>query len=246
MADARSTLVSRFVPKNEALRLQQLIVEMEQLIAAEIEDRRSNPRDDVLTEIVQTEPDPSIKCELPHLIAIVKIILTAGTETTGFLLGNATWLMLTLEGCYERVSNDLSRIPQLLEETMRFESPAQWSQRRCVVDTEIGGKPIPAGTKVLLMWAGANRDPSLFRDPGKFDLDRDNVRRHLGFGIGPHTCVGAPLARLEARVAMEQVLRRLRDLRLADADFEPAWVESPVIRGVKELPLRFAPGPRLS
>jgi cytochrome P450 len=246
LADARTELLQKYVPRQRALQLQELVVEFEQFIAAEIEDRQTNPRDDVLTEIIQTPHDPSIEMELPHLIAMVKIIFTAGTETTSYLLANALWLLLTLDGLYDRVLDDLSLVPQLLEETMRFESPAQWSQRRCVVDTEIGGKVIPAGSRILLMWAAGNRDDSLFPGASGFDLDRSNSRRNLGFGIGPHTCVGAPLARLEARIAMEQVLTRLRDLRLADPSYEPAWVNSTVLRGLAKLPIRFAPGERVA
>jgi cytochrome P450 len=245
LADARTELLQKNVPRQEALRLQKLVVEFERFIAAEIDDRRASPREDVLTEIVHTPPDPSIECKLPHLVAMVKIIFTAGTETTSFLLANAFWLLLTLEGCYKRVIDDLTLIPQVLEETLRFESPAQWNPRRCLVDTDIGGKTIAAGSRLLLWWGAGNRDKTVFPVPGAFDLDRANVRRHLGFGIGPHTCVGAPLARLEGRIAMEQVLKRLRDLRLEDPAYEPEWVSSTVLRGIAGLPLQFTPGKRM-
>jgi cytochrome P450 len=241
-ADGRTELLQKYVPRERALELQRLEVEFEQYLGREIEARQASPRDDVLSEIANTTPDPAIECELPHRVAMVLMIVSAGTETTAYALGSAIWLLLTHEGLYERVCRDHALIPRLFEETLRNESPSQWSQRRCVIDTELSGTVIPAGSRVLLMFGAGNRDRALFPEPQEFDLDRPNVKRHLGFGAGPHSCVGAPLARLEARIALERLLARLQNLGLEGPVFEPWWVESTVLHGLGELRLRFDPG----
>jgi cytochrome P450 len=241
-ADARTELLGKYVPRAQALELQRLGVEFEQFLAREIEARRVDPREDVLTEMIQTTPDPSIECGLPHLVAMAKIMVSAGTETTTYLLASALWLLLTHEGSYDEVALNPGLISPLLEETLRYESPSQWSQRRCVTDTVIGGTLIPAGARVLLTWGSGNRDATLFSEAKEFDLARSNVRRHLGFGIGPHTCVGAPLARLEGKVALEQVLSRLKNLRLDAGNHEPSWLEITAAHGLSELRLHFDPG----
>jgi cytochrome P450 len=126
----------------------------------------------------------------------------------------------------------------MVEEALRVESPVQWQPRRCVRDTEVAGVTIPAGATVLVLFASANRDDRVFACPERLDLERANVKSHVAFGYGPHFCLGAPLARLEGRIAFETLFRRLGDIRLADDnDFAP--IDSVVFRGPRELHLTF-------
>jgi cytochrome P450 len=235
-------LLMKYVGKDSALDLQRSVVELEKFIAHHLEERKRNPRDDVLSELVHAEIEGDLPLELPHLISIAKIYLTAGTQTTAHTLGSAMWLLSQHPDVLERVSGDLSLVPRLIDETLRLQSAAQWSPRYCVADTEVGGTLIPAGSRVLLVWASASRDASVFAEPATFDIDRPNVKRHVGFGAGPHTCVGAPLGRLEARIALQELLPRITNVRLAVSPKEISWRQPvPAIRGPIELPLLFDP-----
>jgi cytochrome P450 len=118
-----------------------------------------------------------------------------------------------------------------------MEAPVQWSPRLVLQDTELGGVPIPAGAIVLLAWGSASRDECVFTEAEQFDIERANVKDHMSFGNGTHFCLGAPLARLEVRVAFEQLLTRLPNLRLADPGKEPPAMDSPLFRGPSRVDL---------
>lgn len=238
-ADDWTELQQSYASKDRALRLQRSAVEYERYLVRLLDERRARRGDDVLSELVHAEVPDGLPLGDPQLVALTKIFLSAGTETTAFMLANTMWLLLHEAARMRRVVADRSRIPAMLEESLRLESPAQWSQRRCMRDTVVGETTIPAGARVLLLWAAANRDEAEFADAETFDGDRSNARRHVAFGSGIHTCIGAPLARLEGRVTFERLLERLPNLRLDGGDRAVEHYESPVIRGITSLPLRF-------
>jgi cytochrome P450 len=239
---AWATYLQKFVSKEQAVELQRLVVAYDTFLVEHIEARRAEPRDDVLSEIVHADVGGAVPYEVPQILSIVKQYMTAGTETTAHLLANTLWILLHERGLLERVAGDLSLIPAVLEESLRFESPAQFTQRRCVVDTELHGTVIPAGSRILLMWGAANRDEATFPDAGRFDVDRPNARRHIAFASGPHTCAGAPFARLEARVALERLFSRISDIRLEDPSATASWEQPSLsVRGPRELRILFEP-----
>ncbi len=141
----------------------------------------------------------------------------------------------------ERVRADAELIPGLVEEVLRLETPVQGLYRTANVDTEIAGVAIPEGSHVMCVYASGNRDEERFPEADRLDPERSNCRQHLAFGQGPHYCIGANLARAEARIATEILLRRLRDIRLVDD--APAIVAEPsyVLHGLKELHVAFSP-----
>jgi cytochrome P450 len=179
-----------------------------------LEDRRDNPRDDMLTRIVQLEFDGRPLTE-DELLGITFLVAVAGHETTVGAIGA---LLLRLAG-HPEVREAIIGQPELafsaIEESMRLEPPIQYFSRTVTRDIEIAGVPLAAGAKVLLSWASANRDPEAFSDPDSFLFDRPN-NRHLAFGAGPHRCLGAHLARLELKVVLEEMLRRLPPWRVTD------------------------------
>jgi cytochrome P450 len=135
------------------------------------------------------------------------------------------------------VSRDRASIPNAIEETLRADSPVQALMRTTTQAVELGGFPIPAGARVVLLFASANHDETHFRDAGRFDLCRGDAAAHLAFGRGVHSCVGAPLARLEARVALELLLEKLPGLRLASP--QATFVANPIYRAIEELPIEW-------
>jgi cytochrome P450 len=212
-----------------------------------IEDRRDQPRDDVLTGLATaTFPDGST----PEVIDVARVasnLFAAGQETTVRLLSSAFKLIAEEPGLQLLLRNERDRIPNFIEETLRIESPVKGDFRLSRVPTTLGDVAIPAGTTVMLLNAAANRDPSRFDDPATFDVDRTNARQHLAFGRGIHTCPGAPLARAEARVGIERFLDRTTDIRISERAHGPAdarryrYVPTFILRGLTRLHLEFTP-----
>jgi cytochrome P450 len=171
-----------------------------------------------------------------ELIANVTILLSAGHETTSNLIGNGLLALLRHPDQWQILREDPGLIPSAVEEIMRYDNPVQIAYRSAAEDVEVGGKYIRRGQLVNSILAAGNRDPERFSEPDSFDVTRDEGR-HLGFGLGIHFCIGAPLVRLEAQIAFSTILRRFPRLRLATEKLE--WQEHPIFRGVKSLPLLF-------
>jgi cytochrome P450 len=181
-----------------------------------IEDRRREPRDDVLTGFATaTFPDGS----LPEVIDVVRVaanVFSAGQETTVRLLSAAIKLLAESPDLQARLRSEPHRIPNFIEETLRIESPVKGDFRMARVKTAVGGVEIPAGTILMVVNGAANRDPRRFEAPDTLDPERANARHHMAFGRGVHTCPGAPLARAEARVAIERLLARTAGIRISE------------------------------
>jgi cytochrome P450 len=143
------------------------------------------------------------------------MMLFAGHETTTNLLGNSFHRLLADRASWEAICREPGLIPNAIEEVLRFDSSVITWRHKAKQAVEIGGVLVPAQAKLLLLLGSANRDPAVFSDPDRFDIRRPNAREHLSFGYGVHNCLGAPLARLEARVVLDEVSRRLPALRLA-------------------------------
>ncbi len=212
-----------------------------------IEDRRREPRDDVLTSLATaTFPDGST----PEVIDVVRVatnLFSAGQETTVRLLGAAFQVIGERPDVQKRLREDRDRIPDFVEECLRIESPVKGDFRLARRDTTVGGVDIPAGTTVMIVNGAANRDPRRFEDPTGFHLDRPNAREHLSFGRGIHSCPGGPLARAEARVSIERMLDRTEDIRISEAAHGPAdarryqYIPTYILRGLRHLHLEFTP-----
>ncbi|MFB4298763.1 cytochrome P450 [Actinomadura sp. NTSP31] len=210
-----------------------------------IEDRRREPRDDVLTGLATaTFPDGSTP-EVEDVVRVASNVFAAGQETTVRLLGSALKLIAEDPGLQERLRSEPDRISNFVEETLRVESPIKGDFRLARVSTTVGGVEIPAGTTLMLVNAAANRDPRHFDDPAAFDPARKNARRHIAFGRGPHTCPGAPLARAEARVGIERLLDRTTGIRVSERWHGPAgdrryrYLPTHILRGLAHLSLDF-------
>lgn len=173
-------------------------------------------------------------------VIIVHTLLSAGGESTTSLLGNAVRILAERPDLQQRLREDPSLVPSFVEEAARLESPFRFLMRSVPADTTLRGVDIPAGATVLLFWGAANRDPDEFHAPDEVVLDREVPRHHLAFGRGIHHCVGAPLARLEARVVLTRLLARTGSI-LLDPDHPPRRVRSLLVRRHEALPLIVTP-----
>lgn len=210
-----------------------------------VEDRRHEPRDDIITRMAQaTFPDGST----PEVIDVVRVaanLFAAGQETTVRLLGSIFQLMGERSDLQHWLRADYERIPNFIEEVLRIESPIKGDFRVARVATNVGGVDIPAGTTVMILNGAANRDPRKFERPAEFDADRTDAREHLAFGHGIHFCAGAPLARTEAHIAVQRFLERTTDIRISEEMHGPAdarrfrYVPTYMLRGLQALHLEL-------
>jgi len=199
-----------------------------------IDARREAPADDLVSVLVHAE-EADGALDAVEVLSLAALLLAAGSETTTNLIGNAVLALLDRPEMLDAVARDPSRIPAVLEETLRWDSPVQLLMRATTQVTELGGVEIGRGTLVMVLIGAANRDSEQFPDGERFDPER-TAAGHLGFGFGNHFCLGAALARLEARVALERILADLPELKLA----APAERHgSFLVRGPKALDLRF-------
>jgi cytochrome P450 len=190
-------------------------------------DRLEHPGDDFLTELVHGQVARDGELNLEYLVNDINLLLQAGNETTSRLITNTLLLLLQNPAEMERVLADPALVAAALEESLRYESPTQWLSRYVTQDTEIDGVAIPEGAFVVILLGSANHDESLWDDPNRFTVGRpDIVKYHMGFGGGIHLCVGAPLARLEARIGLEIALQRLRNLRLVPGKNDLANIQN--------------------
>jgi cytochrome P450 len=216
---------------------------------AYIEDRRREPRHDVMTELASaTFPDGSLP-SVHDVMLIASNLFAAGGETTARLLSSSLRLLAERPELQDRLRADRSLVPAFIEEMLRIESPIQCDFRLARVPVRVGDVDLPAGTTVMLLNGAANRDPREYDAPAEFRLDRVNGRHHVGFGFGIHTCAGAPLARAEAVVSLERILDRLDDIRVDEAEHgppdAPRFRYTPIflLRGLEQLHLDFTPRP---
>jgi len=192
------------------------------------------PGDNVLGDLARASREEGEFFTREGVVGMLLQLLTAGNESTSSLIGSAMLLLLRDDRLQRRLRAHPELIEAFIEETLRLESPFKGHFRITRRDTEVGGVPLPAGSRVMLLWGCANRDEESFEDAANVDLSRQPLRKHMAFGYGIHQCIGAPLARAEARIAIETILARTGWLRLAPGnDF--AYVPSLLIRGLRAL-----------
>ncbi|WP_433467760.1 cytochrome P450 [Spirillospora sp. CA-142024] len=199
--------------------------------------RQSTPRDDIVTKLLQPDADGS-RITLEEFQLFVIMLSIAGNETTRTATAGGMIAFFERPDQWARLREDRSLVPKAVEEIVRWVSPINQFRRTALVDTELGGKEIKAGDKVVLFYGSANMDERVFENPFAFDVGRD-PNPHIGFGGGgPHYCLGTHLARMNLRIIFETILERMPDIRLAG---EPRRLRSNFVNGYKEIPVSFTP-----
>jgi cytochrome P450 len=217
------------------IRINQVILEAGEYFERHIELRRKNPGDDLLSALISTE-ESGEKLSSDELLSLLFLFLAAGTETTTNLTCNGIYTILRHPDQLDRLQKDPDLIESAIEEFLRFETPVQVTGRVAIEDIEIGGKLIRKGHPLGLLLGAANRDPEQFTDPDTLDIGR-TPNRHDAFSFGPHFCVGAPLGRAEAAIAIGTALRRMPRMKLKSEI--PHWRPTMNNRGLQTLPVTF-------
>lgn len=204
-------------------------------LTAHLEELRRNPGDDLMSQIIRaSESSAEGPLTQRELVATAGLVLAAGFETTVNLLGSGIRLLLEHPEHLQTLAERPELWPTAVEEILRLESPVQLSARIAVKDVELGGMQVPAGSGILVYISGANRDPNVFTDPHRFDIERDNAGRHLSFSGGRHFCLGAALARAEGEVGLRTFFERYPNAQLAG---DGTRRETRVLRGWSSLPI---------
>jgi cytochrome P450 len=207
--------------------------ELRAYFARVVEERRREPRDDLVSRMVAANEDGVLSQD--ELMNACVLLLLAGNETTTNLISNMALALARHPDQRRRLVEDPALLGTAVEEVMRFDGPVQFTSRRTTEDAGLGGRTIPAESFVQIVLAAANRDPERFNDPDMLDAGREDASAHLGFGRGIHYCLGAPQARLEAQIAFELLLRRAPDFELLDPGRTLAYGPNASLRGLREL-----------
>ncbi|MBV8160169.1 MAG: cytochrome P450 [Acidimicrobiia bacterium] len=205
---------------------------------AVVDRRRHEPQDDLISDLVCAEIDGHQLTD-EEIFAFLRLLLPAGGETTYRSSSSLLFCLLTNPDQFEAVRQDRSLLPQAIEEGIRYEPPLLFIMRSALADVEVGGMPGPGGSLLSVCLGAANRDPSKFDDPDRFNIFR-GARQHISFGFGPHMCLGMHLARMETRVALSRLFDRLPELRL-DPEADDPHVHGLMFRSPRHLPVLFDP-----
>jgi cytochrome P450 PksS len=232
------TIVSSQSSKVGALKAIPSVISFLRYIRRLVRLRQMHPENDLTTAMIQAE-EAGDRMNTDEMLAMIFLLLIAGHETTVNLIGNGTLALLTHPEQIEKLQADPSLVTSAVEEILRFDSPVEMATERYTKEKiEISGVAIPAGARVYVVIASANRDEQQFERAEQFDITRSN-NRHLSFGIGTHYCLGAPLARMEGQIAITALLKHMGKLRLRVPYSEIRWRPGLVLRGIKALPVEF-------
>jgi cytochrome P450 len=236
--------IGRMQNREQMLENAREICELQNYLISQIKDRETNPGEDMISDLVHaTTDDPeNPKLTFAEIVSLVRALLIAGNETTATAMTNLMYILATQPDVLDllQASADDDRLmARFVEELLRIEPPVRGLSRMTTKEVELGGKLLPKGAHLLLMYASANDQEDVFACPRRFDMERSNLGRHVSFGGGPHRCIGLSLARMEIRVAAREVVRRLTDIKLAIAPEEIHYLPTVATHSIERLPVTF-------
>lgn len=235
--DAATAAIGAQLPAERWPAVERDMLEMQRALADELDRRRTEPREDLLTLIVQAADDAEGEpIRTAELVSMTRELMVAGNESSLRLLADVVWQLDRCPDEWQRVREDPTRAVAIVEEALRMASPSAAVFRRVTRDTTLAGVHLPAGSQLFLSLLSANRDEAVFVAPDEFDADRA-VSRHIAFGQCVHTCVGAGLARIEAQQAVRALARHAARVEV-DPDAELRYLPSVIVRGLDALPVR--------
>jgi cytochrome P450 len=239
--------IGRMQDREQMLAHAREICDLQHYLIGKMKERQAEPREDMISDIVHARiamPDGEVQTlTFPEAVSLVRALLIAGNETTATALGNLFYILATrpdIARLLEQSVDDDRLLNRFVEELLRIEPPVRGLSRMTTREVELGGKTLPAGSHLLLMYASANDQDNVFPDPRSFDINRPNIGRHLSFGGGVHRCVGLALARMEIKVAAREVARRMKDIRLAIPLEEVTYLPTVATQSIERLPITFA------
>ncbi|GGC16330.1 cytochrome P450 [Novosphingobium endophyticum] len=212
-----------------------------------LRDRLERPRGDLMSDLVHATFKDGLRPEFDAVSALARFLFGAGQDTTSRLIAMAVLILAEDPVLQQRLRDEPRRISDFVEEVLRYDAPVKVAYRLALADTEVAGVAVTAGTILTVCYNAASNDSAHFEHPERFDIDRPNLRDHMGFGRGFHGCLGAPLGRMEARIAIERLLARANNIRISDEHHGPAenrhyrFEPTYTFRSLAELHIEFEP-----
>ena len=204
-----------------------------------VDERRLHPKEDLITALVQAE-DQGDKLDREELMGMIFLLLVAGHETTVNLIANGMLALTQHRDQFDRLRAEPGLVKNAVEEIIRYDGPVETATIRWAFDgAQVQGQTIPVGDIVFVALHSANRDPSAFHDPDRFDISRPDASKHLGFGSGIHYCLGAPLARMEGAIALDALVRHFPQIELAAPLESLSWNPSILLHGMTAMPVKY-------
>lgn len=232
--------IGRMQDREQMLDNAREICELQNFIIAQMKDREANPKEDMISDLVHAKLDDGEKLSFEEAVSLVRALIIAGNDTTATAIGNLMYILATMpeiaEQLYDNVE-DNRFMNRFVEELLRFAPPVRGLAKMTTRETELGGQKLPEGAHMLVLYASGNDDEARFECPREFNLDRKNVMSHVAFGVGIHRCIGAQLARMEIKVAAKELIKRIKNIRLAEPDAEIHYQRSVAVHAIENLPL---------
>ncbi|WP_297495308.1 cytochrome P450 [Acidocella sp.] len=236
--------IGRMQDRDKMIENAREICELQHFLIEHVKDRQEHPREDMISDLVHARIDGADEPTLTfkEVVSLVRALMIAGNDTTATAMTNLFYLLGTrpeLAGLLGRSAGDDRAMSRFVEELLRVEPPVRGLSRMTTKEVELGGKILPAGAHLLLMYASANDQPEVFPCPRDFDMERSNLGRHVSFGGGPHKCIGLSLARMEIRVAAREVAKRLANIKLEVSAEEIPYLKSVATHTIEHLPVSY-------
>jgi cytochrome P450 len=223
-----------------------LIAELQQYLIAKMKACEENPSEDMISDLVHAEvtnaDGTKEKLTFEEAVSLVRATLIAGNDTTATAIGNLFYVLTTRPGMaelLESIVDDERQLNRFIEEHLRNEPPVRALSRMTTREVTVNGTTIPAHAHMLLVYGSGNDDETVFPEPRKFDITRQNLGRHVAFGGGPHRCVGLALARMEVKVAAREIARQMKNMQLAIPESEIRYTPTVATRTIESLPITF-------
>jgi cytochrome P450 len=239
-SQAITAQISKMQDREHMLENAREICDLQNFIISEMKAREDEPREDMISDIVHAELEDGGRLEFGEAVSLIRALIIAGNDTTATAIGNLMFILATqpevLKTLQDSVDDD-RLMGRFVEELLRFAPPVQGLAKMTSKEVELGGKKLPAGAHLLVMYASGNDDETVFECPREFDLNRGNLGKQVAFGTGVHRCIGAALARMEIKVAAREVVKRLDDMTLAIPVDQIEYLPTVATHTIKELPL---------
>jgi len=239
--------IGRMQTREDMLENAAHIAELQHYIIGKMKEREANRQEDMISDIVHAEvtneDGSKERLTFEEAVSLVRAILIAGNDTTATAIGNLFYVLVTRPGMYELLEEavqDERKLNRFVEEHLRAEPPVRALSRMCTKETVVNGTTIPEGAHMLLVYGSGNDDETVFPEPRKFDLDRQNIGRHVAFGGGPHRCIGLALARMEIKVAAREIVKQMKDIKLAMPESDIRYTPTVATRTIESLPITYS------
>lgn len=241
-SEAITAQIGRMQSREEMVENARQICDLQNFIIEQMEDRKANPKEDMITDLVHAELDDGSKLTFEEAVSLVRALIIAGNDTTATAIGNLLYLLSTRPDLADDLYNNVEDeryLNRFVEELLRYAPPVRGLAKMTTCETELGGTKLPKGAHLLVMYASGNDDENKFECPRTFDMSRTNLGTHVAFGVGIHRCIGASLAKMEIKVASAELIKRIKNLKLTIPVEDIRYQKTVATHSIESLPLTF-------